>query len=127
MSSYVCNRETFIDVLEAWRRNGDALRRLPEDDETANAWRAIVSANVEAVRNRYPNAKDMWNISEDEFIPPKLNNNWRFSDKTNAELFEAIQEYQYQVSDADEYHHLEGFYKCQWVKNQWLREFFGAE
>ena len=136
MSCYLCGRKTWTKVLEAWRRNGEALRTIPTDEEINKAWDAIIGANIKAVKDRYPEAHEMWELDEHDIVPPKMKGasygviiekGAGFCDASDAELFEAIQDYQYQVSDAENYHNLEGYYKCQWCKDDWLRKFFKVE
>lgn len=123
MSCYICNRETWTKVLEAWRRDGSALRTIPTDAEIKEAWYEIVSANIEAWNSRYPEHK----VSKKDFEDylgetPKLKG-IRFCEATRLDLYDAIGEYLYQCSEGAECHNRPGYYKCTWVKDNWLRMF----
>lgn len=136
MSCYICDRETWVKVLEAWRRDGEALRQIPTEQEIKEAWRAIVSANIEAWNTRYPD--DVVSLDDyEKYVGdiPKMGGvmggviveaGAGFCPATKRELFDAIQEYQYQCNEGD-YNKREGYYKCNWVKDNWLRQFLGSE
>ena len=136
MSCYICDREIWVKVLEAWRRDGEALRQMPTEQEIKEAWCAIVGANIEAWNTRYPDDA----VSLDDYQKyvgdiPKMRGvmggvimeaDACFCHATKRELFDAIQEYQYQCSEGN-YNEREGYYKCNWVKDNWLRQFMRSE
>lgn len=125
MSCYVCNDDVFIKVLKAWTKQGEALRYLPTDDELQKAWTEVVSLNYKAFNDRYP--KENLQPTEDELKCPVSGVKLSYMNFTKRELYDALKEYMYQVSDADDYHEREGYYKCRWCLDTMLQHFIEEE
>jgi hypothetical protein len=125
MSCYVCDDKTFLKVLKAWTRQGEALRPLPTDDELEKAWTEIVGLNYDAWNERYPN--DKMEPTEDELKCPVAAGQLMMLNFNKKELYDALKEYMYQVCDADGYEHREGYYKCRWCLDTMLRNYINDE
>lgn len=124
MSCYICRREEFEKVLKAWTLQGEALHRLPYEDELKGAWLEIVGANYDAYNTRYPEHK--LQPSEDLLTPPDLS--WLIHTHfTKKERYDALKEYMYQVSDLDNYAHREAYYKCRWCLDTMLQDYIEQE
>lgn len=126
MSCYVCNRETFIKVLKAWSRNGEALSHMPSQSEVDEAWKAIVGANIDAFIERYE-GRYVDEIQSDILeCPPQASDLFALH-YSKLELYDALKEYMYQVSSAENCYHMEGYFKCQWCLDEMLREYIEGE
>ena len=124
MSCYVCDDKTFIKVLKAWSLQGEALRPLPTDDEIEKAWTEIVGLNYDAFNNRYDEGLKP---EPDELKCPISGGQLLTLHFTKREMYDALKEYMYQVSDADDYHEREGYYKCRWCLDTMLQHFIEDE
>lgn len=120
MSSYICRREEWEKVIKAWINNGEAMKHMPDEEEFKRAWREIVTANYDAVNNRYPDHKQ--EPSAEDLKAPKLVDIWYRTD-TKKELYDAIKEYMYQVADLDHPGEREAYYKCRWCLDKWLDDY----
>jgi hypothetical protein len=125
MSCYVCNEDTFIRVLKAWSIQGEALRYLPSKDELEKAWNEIVSLNYDAWNERYPEHK-MY-PTEEELKCPVSGVQLSYMNFSKREMYDALKEYMYQVCDAEDYEHREGYYKCRWCLDTMLHRFIEDE
>ena len=124
MSCYVCNRDTFEKVIKAWTMQGEALRGIPTESELEGAWLEIVGANYDAFNERYPN--EHLEPEEDELVPPKLADVW-YNHYSKKDIYDALNEYMYQVCDLDGYEHREAYYKCRWCLDTMLRRYIEKE
>ena len=128
MSSYICRRQEWEKVIKAWMINGEALRRLPTEDEFNKAWHEIVTANYDAVNNRYPNHPQ---TPDKEDLTPPIMMDIIMANYSKKELYDALREYMYQVCDLDDYSEREGYYKCRWclmgMLDDYIKEEFGEE
>jgi hypothetical protein len=125
MSCYVCDDKTFLKVLKAWTRQGEALRSYPTQDELEKAWTEIVGLNYDAWNERYPN--DKMEPTEDELKCPVDAGQLMMLNFNKKELYDALKEYIYQVCDADNYREREGYYKCRWCLDTMLRNYINDE
>lgn len=125
MSCYVCDKETFVKVLRAWTKQGEALRGLPTEEDLAKAWTEIVSLNYDAWNERYPSHK-MY-PDETELRCPIKPSDVIYLDYSKRELYDALKEYMYQTCEAEGYNHREGYYKCRWCLDTMLDDLINAE
>ena len=118
MSCYICNKDTFVKVLKAWTKYGDVRPSYYENDcnSIANLWFDLTQLNYDAVNLRY-NEKTENEDALDIPTPEELTKNY-----SDAELFDALREYQYQCSEGDEYHERRAYYYCNWAKDGMLRK-----
>jgi hypothetical protein len=107
MSAYICNDKTF-EILTAHFISAnsaghqipgdlkDILRKAKTDGIGATSvMRALWSMNRDAVKDRYPDCRDMWDV-----LPPNCSTLWNQT-ATDVMAYKALCRYMYQCLEGD--------------------------